>query len=72
MRESAQAALSYVRADARELLPDLPDDWFAKHDIHVHVPAGAIPKDGPERRHHDGHRARVAAHRARRCATTWR
>ncbi len=47
MRESAQAALSYVRANAPELLPELPDDWFATHDIHIHVPAGAIPKDGP-------------------------
>jgi ATP-dependent Lon protease len=43
MKESAQAAMSYVRGHAR----DLPDDWFANHDIHVHVPAGAIPKDGP-------------------------
>jgi ATP-dependent Lon protease len=42
MRESAEAALSYVRGHA-----DLPKDWFAKHDLHVHVPAGAIPKDGP-------------------------
>ena len=42
MRESAEAALSYVRGHA-----DMPDDWFAKHDVHVHVPAGAIPKDGP-------------------------
>jgi ATP-dependent Lon protease len=42
MRESAEAALSYVRAHA-----DLPEDWFATHDVHVHVPAGAIPKDGP-------------------------
>ncbi len=42
MKESAQAALSYVRSHA-----DLPDDWFATHDLHVHVPAGAIPKDGP-------------------------
>src|SRR4051812_23193403 len=42
MKESAQAALSYVRGHA-----DLPDDWFATHDVHVHVPAGAIPKDGP-------------------------
>ncbi len=42
MRESAEAALSYVRGHA-----DLPDDWFANHDVHVHVPAGAIPKDGP-------------------------
>jgi ATP-dependent Lon protease len=47
MRESAQAALSYVRANAAELIPDLPADWFATHDIHIHVPAGAIPKDGP-------------------------
>src|SRR5436190_9255484 len=42
MKESAQAALSYVRGHA-----DLPDDWFATHDVHIHVPAGAIPKDGP-------------------------
>jgi ATP-dependent Lon protease len=47
MRESAQAALTYVRGHARELAPELPDDWFADHDIHVHVPAGAVPKDGP-------------------------
>ena len=45
MRESAQAALSWVRSHADRLA--LPDDWFAKHDVHVHVPAGAIPKDGP-------------------------
>jgi ATP-dependent Lon protease len=44
MKESAQAALSWVRAHAPE---DLPEDWFAKHDLHIHVPAGAIPKDGP-------------------------
>ena len=47
MQESAQAALSYVRSNAGELVPDLPDDWFARHDIHIHVPAGATPKDGP-------------------------
>ena len=47
MQESAQAALSYVRSNASELFPDLPEDWFAKHDIHIHVPAGATPKDGP-------------------------
>src|SRR5207247_1310868 len=45
MQESAQAALSWVRAHAEEL--GLPEDWFAKHDIHIHVPAGAVPKDGP-------------------------
>jgi ATP-dependent Lon protease len=42
MRESAQAALSWVRANA-----ELDEDWFATHDVHVHVPAGAVPKDGP-------------------------
>jgi ATP-dependent Lon protease len=47
MRESAQAALSYVRAHLAELAPDLPADWFSKQDVHVHVPAGAVPKDGP-------------------------
>ncbi len=47
MRESAQAALSYVRGHWREVAPKLDEDWFAKHDIHVHVPAGAVPKDGP-------------------------
>ncbi len=47
MRESAQAALSWVRGHAGRLAPDLEQDWFAAHDIHVHVPAGAVPKDGP-------------------------
>ena len=47
MRESAQAALTYVRGHVDELAPDLADDWFATHDIHIHVPAGAVPKDGP-------------------------
>ena len=47
MRESAQAALSFVRAHHEELAPGLGDGWFADHDLHVHVPAGAIPKDGP-------------------------
>ena len=47
MRESAQAALSWVRAHLGEFAPELPEDWFSPHDLHVHVPAGAIPKDGP-------------------------
>jgi ATP-dependent Lon protease len=47
MRESAQAALTWVRRHADQIAPGLPDDWFAKHDIHVHIPAGAVPKDGP-------------------------
>jgi ATP-dependent Lon protease len=47
MKESAQAALSWVRRNLDRLAPDLPEDWFANHDIHIHVPAGAVPKDGP-------------------------
>ena len=47
MKESAQAALSWVRAHPKQVAAGLPDDWFAEHDIHVHVPAGAVPKDGP-------------------------
>ena len=45
MRESAQAASSWVRAHAEEL--GIPADAFRYWDLHVHVPAGAIPKDGP-------------------------
>ena len=47
MRESAQAALSYVRGHWVEIAPQLGEQWFGEHDIHVHVPAGAVPKDGP-------------------------
>jgi ATP-dependent Lon protease len=45
MQESAQAALSWVRAHTEML--GLESDWFREHDIHLHVPAGAVPKDGP-------------------------
>jgi ATP-dependent Lon protease len=47
MQESTQAALTWVRGHVPEVAPGLADDWFEKHDLHVHVPAGATPKDGP-------------------------
>ena len=67
MRESAEAALSYVRGHA-----DLPEDWFAKHDLHVHVPAGAIPKDGPSAGVTMATALMSLVYRPRRCATTSR
>jgi len=45
MKESAQAAMSYIRSHASSL--NISDNMFEEHDIHIHVPAGAIPKDGP-------------------------
>lgn len=45
MKESATAALSFIRANVDRL--KINDDFFTEHDIHIHVPAGAIPKDGP-------------------------
>ena len=45
MKESAQTALSYVRSVCPEF--KIKDDYFEKHDIHLHIPEGAVPKDGP-------------------------
>ena len=45
MKESARTGISYIRSVSKE--HDIIDDFFKKHDIHIHIPEGAVPKDGP-------------------------
>ena len=45
MKESAQAGISYIRSVSEQ--HHIPDEYFRKHDIHIHIPEGAVPKDGP-------------------------
>jgi len=45
MKESCEAAMTYARAHATKL--GIDGDWTLKHDAHIHVPSGAVPKDGP-------------------------
>ena len=45
MKESARTGISYIRSVSRDY--QIADDFFEKHDIHVHIPEGAVPKDGP-------------------------
>lgn len=45
MKESAMAGISYIRSLSTEF--EIPEDFFATHDIHIHIPEGAVPKDGP-------------------------
>lgn len=45
MKESAQAGISYIRSVGEEY--HIPEDYFREHDIHIHIPEGAVPKDGP-------------------------
>jgi ATP-dependent Lon protease len=47
MKESASAAISYLKANAWRWGKSVDPEWFRVHDVHVHVPAGAVPKDGP-------------------------
>ena len=70
MKESAQIALSYLRSHGAEL--ELPVGDLKERGVHIHVPAGAVPKDGPSAGRHDDHRAGLAAVRPAGPRRTWR
>ena len=61
MKESAQAGISYIRSISRNY--GIADDFFEKHDVHVHIPEGAVPKDGPSAGITMGHGDPVRGHR---------
>lgn len=60
MQESAKIALSYVKSQVADILED---DFFGKHDIHLHVPEGAVPKDGSFGWYHYGYGDIFSVHR---------
>ena len=73
MKESAQIALSFLRSHGAALAGlDLPVKLLAERGVHIHVPAGAVPKDGPSAGRHDDDRAGVAALRTPGARPTWR